>query len=435
MHAPQDWIPIEWPAQWPTPERLETLRGTPINCLVLAANTWKPELAERARQHNFTVVISGEMPHVPEELPQIQPAPMARIDWSTPSPVTAIRGAFWPKMRGTGTRSASGPTGSPWVDSNSWAVRLAQAVVPERPVWVTYPAPPRGTELNGEAYEIALMDAAAFGARWPVKLDAALLQGLAAGNSEATSVWSRIVRALDLLENRREWRTYSPVARIGVISDFSGPDRALGAEVLNLCTRRHMSYAPIPRSRAASADTGKLRAVLYLDRITPDDRLRARIAAFVQGGGLLVAPRETGAMLPGARPAESDHPRFELRSLGRGRIAVPREPWNDPYLIASDTHLLLSRRHDPLVLHNAGSTNSLLLASADGKRSVLQLVNYTGRAAAHPVSVTVRESVRSARIWALDAREPQTLPVRRGLAQPELHIPAFAAYAAVEWES
>src|ERR1035441_8433472 len=90
---------------------------------------------------------------------------------SPPGGVDLIAGE-WPGValsRG-GDGASAGPTGAPWVDSNSWKIRLEAARRPGAGIWVD--APPKGVGVRPGSYRMAMADAAANGGRWGISLDA-----------------------------------------------------------------------------------------------------------------------------------------------------------------------------------------------------------------------------------------------------------------------
>ena len=55
--------------------------------------------------------------------------------------------------------ASAGPTGVPWVDTNSWKIRLETARRPSANIWVD--APPKGARVSVGSYRTAIADAAA----------------------------------------------------------------------------------------------------------------------------------------------------------------------------------------------------------------------------------------------------------------------------------
>jgi len=425
-----EWIPLRWPGEWPA-SALELLQGTVINCLVVSRQPELEAVLERARSLGMAVAaLEGE---APEGVALIRYAERSKLDWSAPEPVLAVRDAVWPGIaRGTG--AGAGPTGLPWVDSNGWFIQLARARAPAKTWWVVVDPPAKDRLLSPASYELAVADAEAYGGRWVVSLDERVRAGLTAGEARAVETWRRLARALEFFKARRGWNEFRLVSVVALISDFSGPNEELSGELLNLAARRPLPVRPIEKSAAAAASFSGLKAVIYPDQSPPEEQLRRKLLAFVRAGGLLIANHQWTPLLGEA--AEGDaYRRFQVRRLGRGRLAVAREAMLDAYAAVMDVHLLLSHRWDPVQFFNAGSVNSHYAASPDGRRAVVQLLNYAMRPAGHPVSVSFPVRYRAARLWTLEASEPAPLKLGRAGRGVEAYLPPLQAYAAVELEA
>ncbi len=395
-----DWVPMRWPAAWTDASRLQLVRRTPINCLV--GETAPP----------FPL---GELRFL-----RLDPA-------SPPEGVVLVEGV-WPNVK-TARRdpnaAETGPTGAPWVDSNGWRIRLAQALNPGKTVWLTYD-PPKGSEVvPPAAFAIAVAEAEAYGAHWVITLDERFRQGLENSSEEAVAAWNKIAAVLKLSAAHPEWRTFEPVAPLAVVSRFAGDSEFLSREFLNLADRRGLAYEIVPLARAGQAPLSKFQAVLYLESGPPEGALRDKLLDFARQGGLLIAPAPLG---PG-KPAET---RFghDLYPAGKGRIAVPREAWSDPYVLAGDVHLLIGHRRDPLRIWNGGMMNALYLASSDGQRGVVHLVNYSFRSTLDSVTLGFPRPYQAATVYTAEAAMPVE-PHKRRLGV-EFPLPPFSTYAAVE---
>src|SRR5258707_3095525 len=219
MIDPKDLVPLRWPADaaWQTAEMLSLVKASPINCIV-AAPDWK--LREQAERAGLQV-----MPLTASELVTV-----GKLD-PKHNGIAALANSKFPRVPAEGkgneesdTSAASGPTGNPWVDANGWKVVLARAKAPGAVVWVDAPTPKSGAVLRAENYTLAVADSAAYGGRWIVQFDADLAKGLAAKNDTAMVTGHAIHSALHFFEERKRWASYSPVASLGVLSDFEGPN-------------------------------------------------------------------------------------------------------------------------------------------------------------------------------------------------------------------
>ena len=385
---------------------MSALAGTPVRSLLLDSAPELAPLAESARKQGLTI-LDAEKP---------------------PSGVTIVKGV-WPGVK-VGSRddsASSGPTGAPWIDSNAWMARLEQARQPGKTVWVVSETPKEQEVRETISYLAGIADSACCGARWAVPIDARLARGLAEGNAEARETWARLVAAMRFFDERREWAALAPRAAVGVVSDFAGPNEFLAQEILNLTARQNQPYLVLDKARTAPPALAGLKAIIYPDAAPPEPALRRALLAFVEAGGLLVAGPKWGGE---GKPVEApDFPRYTIRSLGKGRIALWKVEDPDPWDVAADSSVILSHRHDLVRLWNPGPVVTHLTGTES--RGVLHIVNFSSRPG-RDVSVWVAGRHRSARLWAFDQgspRELRSMPVRQGL---EIHLPPVSAYAAVE---
>lgn len=386
-----DWIiPMRWPAGWQD-SALDLLKGTFVSCLVVDRAT--EPLMRRAKEAGLDVVSLSNLP--------------ASV---------CLRNGVWPGIRGPGSDAPAGPTGIPWVDSNGWLIRLNQTLARDKTIWVAFD-PPGNTVLSPDSYVLALTDAKVYGGQWVISLD-------------SVDTFRQINRALGFFELHAEWRSYQPVAALGVVSDFSGPNEFLGGETLNLLARRHQPYRIFEKARVSRALLGGLKAVLYVDQDPPVPQLRQTLLAFAASGGLLIVP-PNWSVPDGAQNSAGAHPRYRIYKLGGGRIAIAKQEVADPYLLAADSHLILSHRNDLVRIWNADSTNSYYLRSPDGKRAVVEVINYA-TSPGHLISLRVMERYRQARFLTLDGEAPmKAIPAGAGT---EVHLPPFSVYAAIQLE-
>lgn len=422
---PDHLAPFRWPPSWTNPAILGSFRQTPINCLIFDSPV--PAVAAAAREAGFTVL----------EWAALGAAPINEMKWDSPAPQTVITGLEWPRMKITAGRpggSESGPTGAPWIDSNTWVARLASVRAPHRPVWLGF-EPGKENPTPGEAgYKIAIADSAAAGARWMISIDEGLRQGLPAGNAEADKVWRSIVGALQFFEKHRDWAAWQPQGSVGVLSSFSGENEFLGTEVLNLAARRNLLYRVMDRNVSSSHNFEKLRAVLYVDNEQPSPELKSKLEGFGRGGGVLIVPRKLGSQFAGGALADCPVPGYQLRSFGKGTLAVATRDWDDPFFLAAETHSLATRRHDPVTLFNGRSLWEHYSEATDGRAALLQLVGFTGRPN-ESVSFIPNRPWRSANLHTIGSDSATLLEPVQVEGRPEFHLPAFSYYAALEFRS
>ena len=402
--AVQDRVPMRWPAGWAGPAVLALLKDTPVNCLIAGQRAGL--LREPAAKLGIAVV-------------------------DTPPDDVAVIDGAWPGMRiSQGRRrddAEAGPTGAPWIDSNGWAVKLARARS-SKPVWVAFDPPKDAGTLTPDRFQLAVADVAVAGGRWIVSLDDATAAALGRGDSPAADNWRKVASALAFFEQRKAWRDWTPMGSLAVISDFAGDNEFLATEVLNLAARRNLLYRVVDKARAAQFDLSGLRAALYVDKEAPPAPVFEKLAGFAKGGGTLIGPAALAAKFAGT-PAPSPIDGYDLRALGKGRVAAPRKEWDDPFVLAGDAHILMSRRYDPVRIFNAGSV--FVNCAERGPDAVIQLVNFARRESANQISVAVSKSYAQARFHTLagDPAPLKPVPAQRGV---EFHLPPFALYAALE---
>jgi len=423
----RELVPFRWPSAWDDAALLRLVAGTPIDCLLFDSLDRAKPVVDAARAAGLAAL----------EWSSLGAAPLNQVKWDSTAPQVAIAGLVWPSIKRSSRGSAeaeTGPTGAPWIDSNTWVARLATARAPHRSVWLGFERPKDDATPAEAAYTIAIADSAANGARWMVSLDDDLRKGLAAGNADALKTWRGMIAALAFFEKHRSWTAWERWASIGILSNFAGKDEFLGQELLNLAARRNLLYRVLDRSVPASQKLDGLPAVVYLDNDPPSAALKAKLTAFVQSGGLLIVPRALGAEFPGEKSAPSAVAGYEMRTRGKGAIAAATADWDDPYFVAADVHNLVHRRNDPVTLFNAGSLWEHYSVAPDGRAALLQLVGFaTGQY--RSVSMAVARRWRSAAMYTFASDRPALLEPQRVEDRLELHLPEFSYYTALEFRS
>jgi len=423
--SPGSLVPFRWPATWSDPALLKLLEGSPINCLLFEELAGAGPVAAAARAAGLTAI----------EASALRAAPLASIEWTSPAAQVVISGLAWPRIKLSARQSSgvdAGPTGAPWIDSNTWVARLAAVRAPNRPVWLAFEHSKDDPVPGEAAYINAIADSAASGARWIIALDDNLVRGLPAANSGALKIWRGIVTAVAFFEKRRDRAAWKPWGSIGILSSFSGKDEFIGQEILNLAARRNLLYRVLDRSIPATIDLEGLPAVLCVDSELPDNGLKAELVAFARSGGLLIVPRPLEAQFPGEKTVRCPVAGYTLKSLGKGKVATAARDWDDPYFLAADVHNLVGRRNDPATLFNAGSLWEHYSIAPDGRGALLQLVAFAGRTN-ESVSLAAARPWRSAQMHTIARDLPVILEPVAVEGTAEFHLPAFSYYAALEF--
>ena len=390
---------MRWPGSWKDPALLALLKDTAIDYLLLEQGADSGPIAREAARLG---IAAGGVP-----------------------PAVRVIEGDWPGIPSMRGNAEAGPTGVPWVDSNGWKVRLEAALHPGATIWVdARPKDGQGSPL------LAAADAAAHGGAWIVTLDDSTAAAIARKEQRAMARWNELGMATTRLAAHSAWNDYRPRAVIGVVSDFTGGNEFVSRELLNLLARANQQYRIV--LKGAPPDWKGLRALLYADAAAPDAPLRRAMLDYVQAGGLLIAGPQWGAP-QGAPAREPEHPRYDVRALGKGRLAIARSEPGDPYILANDSVVLMSHRYELLRFWNGGAVGSYLAASPDGSRTVAHLLFYADWGP-RDASVWSALPYRSAALWTLDRAESRPLdvhPVKNGV---ELYLPPLNRYAAIELE-
>jgi hypothetical protein len=286
--------------------------------------------------------------------------------------------------------------------------------------------------MDAGLFVLAQCEAWAHGARRPLWVPPPVAAGLARGNASALAWWQRLTSIIGWWARHVETTKWPTAARLLVISDFAGGNADHATEFLNLAARRNLPWRASLPDGAAAALRGTA-AVVYVDQQPLEGALLDGLTRFVRSGGLLLCLRQAAAAMQGLEPSADSHPRFEILRLGRGRIALSTAGWDDPYVMARDVHLLMSRRQDIVRLFNAGSVLAWPTVSPDRQRLLVHLINYSRYGAAHEVAVQAWREVR--RAWIVKpGAERRSAPQRREAGGWEVPLEGFKTYCGVELE-
>ena len=419
--TPADWIPIEWPAPWGAGQ-LSLLRETPFNAVAFKDSP-PAALAAAARAAGLQV-------------PALSWRPWKEVDWTQSADVLAINDGFWPAYSFKGLADGTaGPTAEPWLDANGWLYLYARSRGTGRAAWVRSDPPKDPRTVRQAHLQLLLAEAFAFGGRRPLWLPPDFASGLAAGHSRALEDWKALAAMARWFEAHSAWSSWPAVAPLIILSDFGGDNEYVAGETMLLAARRQCPVWPVYAPGANATDFQTRRAALYLDQAAPDPKLAGLLQAFVRKGGLVLAGPSSAKSFPGLKPVnQRPHPRFDIYSLGDGKVAISRVAFDDPWTLASDAHLFTSRRYDPARLFNAGLLHLHPASSPDGNSAVIHIINYGGESQGHEVALQVNRPVSSARFHSPGASGPSPSKLTGNPARPEIIIPDVLVYIAVELE-
>jgi hypothetical protein len=388
-----------------------------------------------ARAAGLSAVMLGDSAGQAFDLPAILQFPRDKVAWETASTIFSSRENVWPGLgleTMKGDTAIAGPTGIPWVNSNAWFSLLAGELAPGKALWLDFDPPDSPTALHPASYGLAIADSRAYGSHWIISLDDKLRGALAKGNLQAKGVWEKMCEAVAFFESHREWAALKSQGILVVISDFRGENAYLSGEVLNLLNRHQIQFQTLERSRSLPVPTQGMKAILWLDKKTPSAEQHSQLLAFVRQGGLVIAQAYWGP--PEVKPTRKDPAlHYKMYNLGKGQIAVAEAGFQDPYQVAVDTHLLVSRRNDLVRLYNPELTNCHASIDPGQRKRLVQVLNYSSEPADF-VTLWVNARVESARLWRPEAKDAVTL---RGVAASpgtDFRLPPVSVYCALEFE-
>ncbi len=492
MGLDKNWIPMKWPCgplviaqrsksqtllagveesleAWARPASLEMLKGTPVNCLIVDWAAGSPQDAaqqqalrplleagrrlgiafigrirakenigssvEAAITSGLAAVMLSDSPSDSIDITIIRQFSREKIPWDATSFIFSSTDNVWPGVALDATQgdtAQAGPTGVPWVNSNAWFSMLAREMAPGKTAWLDFDPPDSSALQHPAEYSLAVADSRAYGSRWIISLDDKLRAALSRRDTQALGTWNQICGTISFFEGHKDWEKFEPEGILAVVSDFQEENAFLGNEVLNLLNRRGVQFKIVLISDWDTASTKGLRAILWLDKQAPSNVQRSKLLRFVQQGGLLIAQAYWGPV--GVQSFKKD-PAFQYKmyNVGQGQIAVPEEPFADPYQVAVDTHLLVSRRNDLVRLYNPAETNCHSTIEPDGKKRLVQVLNYSTEPAEY-VTLWVNGRNTSAPLFGLETTDPTVLKGVAGNPGTEFDLPTFSVYCALELE-
>jgi hypothetical protein len=472
---------------WGQPSALDLLKGTPINCLVVDWAYGGPEDSAQqqalkplleagrrlglsfvgkvamkegtgaavvaARAAGLSAVMLEDTSGQSSDLPAILQFQRDKVAWDTASTIFSSKENIWPGLNletMRGDTAIGGPTGVPWVDSNGWFSLLAGELAPGKILWLDFDPPDTSTVLHPASYALAIADSRAYGSRWIISLDDKLRAALPKGNLQAKSVWDKVCEAAAFFESHRDWETFKSQGVLAVISDFRGENASSSGEVLNLLNRRQVQFLIFERTawhghparahgqdgRATTKDvlppTQGLKAMLWLDKEAPSAEQHSQLLAFVRQGGLVIAATYLGPQE--VKPTKKDPSiHYKMYNVGKGQMAVAEEGFQDPYQVAVDTHLLVSRRNDLVRLYNPAATNCHSSIDPGHRKRLIQVLNYSSDPA-DSVTLWVNARVESAKLWQPGTKDARTLQGVAAAPGTDFGLPPLSVYCALEFE-
>jgi len=460
--------------QWLDPSLLALVQGTPVNCLVVSwasglpadaeqqqalkpllekgrqagldlvglieAAADKPAAIAAARAAGLSAVAMETIPTGDAGIPVIAWTKSGEALWSANSQILGVADGIWPGVPQE-KAPTGGPTNLPWVDSNGALLGMARALAPNKDVWI-FVEPPTKAKLTVANYLLTVADAEAYGGHWVISLDDQMRAGLAAKSAQTAADWKKITDAVAFFGQDKTVRTYERMGRLAVMSNFSEPDRAFGEDTLNMFPRLREPFRVISRTQALTASLDGLQGIFFVDQVAPEPKLREKLTAFVKGGGTLFVrstwPNPEGS--PMQLSSAEDYLYFNVRQLGKGRLAVAKEENPDTYFSCMDVQNIMSHRGDPARLYNGASMNYFYQVSPRGRQGVIHVLNYSRLPGSANALIFLKSPYRSASFVSPEIASPVALkwsPLTSAYETggAELSLPPISVYGAVQMET
>jgi hypothetical protein len=392
LAAPGDWIPARWPSS--DPDSLEWVRGTAVNCLLIEKVRWSPEFSQKANEAGIAVlgvanqeaeladlhrsaaaaklngvVIEGNFDEAlvtkargalaGSGFTVVELTPRTRMRFDSGQPVIGTYQGVWPGINVTEEDEAkAAPSGAPWIDTNSGFLRFARAST-KSVIWMAN-QPPANTVIPAARYVQAIGDAAMVGARWVVSLDADLAGRLMSGEDKARAAWKEMTEILGFYAANSEWTRWDAWGNLAVVQDSSSGGLLSGG-ILDMISVKHTPVRPVPIPALGDSRMRGATMAVNVDPASLTDEQKEVLRRFTRAGGtLLTAPR--GWKFP---PQKDDQ-----ITLSKDDVETIDSMWKD-------INSMTGRRNLGARMFNVASTLTHMAVSPDGKKLVLQFVNFS----------------------------------------------------------
>lgn len=419
------------PARWPSgdPKSLDLLDRTPVNCLLLERGAWSADFAKAASARGIAalavvrdasqpappvgfaaVVVEGDFDPPKTELPVVALTSRRKMRIDGTAPVIGTTQAMWPGIQiEEGGAAKAAPSGAPWIDTNAGFLRFVRAAT-RSTVWIAN-QPPKNQVIPVERYLQAVSDAAMEGARWVVALDPDFARRLLAGDGRAVRDFRRIAAHLKFYEDHAEWRALQPAGQLALIQDAANGGLISGG-ILDMIAARHTPVRAVaPPALSDEAMRGAKMAVdVDPGALTPEQKETLR--RFTRSGGTLL----------------SGPPGWKFESASGESITLDKEDIKKLDAIWREVNSATGHRNFGARLFNVSSMLSNLLSTADGKRVVLQLVNYANFPA-EDITIHVAGTFTKATLYLPEGEAKPLAPyaVEEGTAIEIARIPTAGA--------
>ncbi|MBC7925198.1 MAG: hypothetical protein H7039_06030, partial [Bryobacteraceae bacterium] len=194
-----------------------------------------------------------------------------------------------------------------------------------------------------------------------------------------------------------------------------------------LSFRRQFPARILHPSRLGNKWSNGLRAIAVIGNETDRNVLQPALDA----GATVLASATNQKLTQGLTTTGIHDNGYKLFAAGKGSIAISPTEWNDPYGVIQDAQRILSRGNDVVRLWNSGS--SIAHPTQNNSGASVQVLNYSGRPAGHPMSVWLARRFPEAQVSDLFGRT-ETLTTDRRNEGTEVNVPVFTTYAAIDFK-
>lgn len=369
-------------------------------------------------------------------LPVIAAYARDSVDWDNVTETFVLTGNVWPEavVRAYSQPEeldavSAGPSRAPWVQSNGWVSQVARGVAPSKALWLDVSVPDTNETLPAEKYCLTVADARAHGCRWIIDLDEAMRTALAEHDASAIESWKKIAQMDAFFDSRSQWCAAKPVGVLTVVSDFRGSNSAMSCEVLSMLKREQIPFTLADRKQSLEPALAEKQPILWLDNAVPSEEQSGQLLAFVELGGLVIAPNYWG---PKGVAPHRVHSMiyYDFYSIGKGRIVVASAGFSDPFVVAKDAYSIVGREHDPVRLFDSGTTTCFATVDTEKQVERMQIMNYIAPRPAVYVSLWIKGSASTGRLTSPDSSSFLT-----SYAEGDgttFDLPPVAVYCAVE---
>lgn len=390
LPGPADWVPMRWPVA--DAKSLALLEDHPVNCLLVGESSWSAEFAKEANARGAVVLkLSLDGVASLDGKPVVTFTERHRMRMRDDA-IAATSQGVWPGIRGEEEGKAhAAASGAAWIDTNAGFLRFARASAPAgATLWIANEPPPRSI-YPVTRYLQAIGDAAMTGARWVLAFDRDFSQRLFSGEARALREWKRIGEQLRFLESHKEWRGARAYSKLALVQSAESGALVSGG-VLDMIAVKHTPVNPIPSGKLDRAAMQAAQLAVDIDPagLTPEQK--DTLKAFTRDGGTLL----TGP------------PGWKFPDLKPGQIELAKEDLEKLDSIWKEMNAMIGRRNLGARLFNVSSMLSNLQVTADGKRMLLHLVNYSDYPA-ESVTVHLLGPYKSATIFRPEKPEGQKM--------------------------